>query len=222
MEHTHSPKITQLSLPGAILFIALIALPISSHAVDFHVGLGLGPATIEHNNAFDDGSLSNIDTDDDVLAVTVFGEMEFNRFVRLEFGILDGGFATVDADSTGAFFPYYWFAGPVEVKYSVGGIKLGAVGSFPLAPNDSVKLLIKGGMIAWGSVVRLSDFWGDENDNDAGVDPYYGIGLEFDISRLMAIRLQHERFEVESDSDWFAKDYEFDYASTTMGVLFRF
>lgn len=222
MEHTHRPKIIQLSLLGAILFIALVTLPARSHAVDFHVGFGLGPATIEHNNAFDDGTLFNIDTDDDVLAATVYGEMKFNRFVRLEFGLLDGGFATVDAQSTGGFPFTFWYAGPVEVKYSVGAIKVGAVGSFPLAADDSVKLLLKGGMIAWGSVVRLSDFWGDETDNDTGVDGYYGIGLEFDISRLMAIRLQHERFEVVSDSEWFAKDYEFDYANTTMGVLFRF
>ena len=66
-------------------------------------------------------------------------------------------------------------------------------------------------MIAWGSVVTLSDTCCDISDDDAGVDPYYGIGLEFDLTRLMALRLQHERFSVDADSDVFVGGYEFDY-----------
>jgi hypothetical protein len=224
MKHLHSYSSTTnrsrlALLRHTIILMAMMTLPNLAHAVDFHVGFGLGPATTEENLGFDDGSLSNIDYDEDTLAVTVYGEAEFNRFVRLEFGLIDGGLATMDADSSGGTF---WWPGPVEVEYGVGGIKVGAVASIPLAPNDQVKLLLKGGMIAWGSVVTLSDTCCDISDNDSGLDPYYGIGLEFDLTRLMALRLQHERFSVDADSDVFVGGYEFDYQNTTAGIVFRF
>ncbi|MBE9515683.1 MAG: outer membrane beta-barrel protein [Proteobacteria bacterium] len=212
-------QLVKSHITSFITALALLMLPLTSQAVDFHVGFGLGSATIEENLGFDDGSLYNIDYDEDTLALTVYGELQFNRLIRMEFGILDGGLATMDADSVGGSF---WWPGPVEVEYGLGGIKFGVVASIPLAPRDRVKLLLKTGMIAWGSVVTLSDSWGDIDDNDAGVDPYYGIGLEFDLSRLLALRLQHEKFSVDAHSDVFVGGYEFDYQNTTVGLVFRF
>lgn len=219
--HNSIYRTGHFSLANALILTIFIALPTSAHAIDFHFGFGLGPAKVEENLGFNDGSLYDIDYDEKTWALTVFGEAEFNRFVRMEFGILDGGLATVDAISDGSG-PLWWL-GPVEVEYGLGGIKVGAVASIPLAPNDKVKLLLKGGLIGWGSVVTLSTNWlGEDYDNDVGVDPYYGIGLEFDLTRLMALRLQHEAFSVDADSDVFIGGYEFDYTNTTLGLVFRF
>ncbi len=206
-------------IPVFVTILLLLAPVSRAAAVDFHVGIGFGPATIEENLGFDDGSLVLIDYDEDVLAATIYGEMKFNRFVRFEFGLLDNSFATMEAESFGGPF---WFPGPVEVSYSIGGLKAGAVGTFPIVPGDKVKLLVKGGLIAWGAIVQLEDSWGTVDDNDAGIDPYFGIGAEFDLSRTMSLRLQHERFSVDADSDVFVGGYEYDYQNTTFGVLFRF
>lgn len=67
----------------------------------------------------------------------------------------------------------------------------------------SIKLLLNAGMIAWGIVVTLSNSWADVDDNDTGIDPYFGIGIEFDLTRVLALRLQHEKFFVDTDSDIF-------------------
>lgn len=207
-----------LFLPTLLLVITAL-FSAQSRAVDLHVGFGIGPATVEENLGFDDGSLFNIDYDEQTYAINVFGEAKFNRFVRLEFGILDGGLATMDAQSVGGTF---WVSGPVEVEYGLGGIHAGAVGVIPIAPRDRVKLLLKGGLIAWGSVVQLTDLCCTIDDNDSGMDPYFGAGIEFDLTRLMVLRLQHMRFSVDADSDVFVGGYEFDYSNTTAGLLFRF
>lgn len=213
-------KLFPLNQISVFIMLALLLLPATrANAVDFHLGIGFGPATIEENLGFDDGSLFLIEYDEDVLAATIYGEMKFNRFVRFEFGLQDNSFASMDAESLGGPF---WFPGPVEVNYSIGGLKAGMVATFPIVPGDRVKLLLKGGLIAWGTVVRLEDSWGTVDDDDAGIDPYFGIGAEFDISRTISFRLQHERFSVDAESDVFVGGYEFDYQNTTFGVLFRF
>jgi len=207
-----------LTLP-VLLF--LFFLPTDSFAIDFHLGLGVGPAVIYVNESdFDDGSLGDTaSVDSSAVALTLYGEAEFNRFLRLEFGILDGTLATMDGTSDGS--GSYWVSGPVSADYGLGGLKVGAVVSVPLG-TDKFKLLFKGGAMLWGSIVTLNDNLSEETETDAGISPYGGVGLEVDLSRLLALRLQFETFNAKADSDYFPDGYDFHYANSTLGVVFRF
>jgi len=212
-------QVNSFSIIGMFLFLVLIIMPEDVMAYEFNAGFGLGSSTLTESHDFDDGSLGIANTDDKNLATTVYGEMEFNRYVRLELGILDGGLSTVKTSSGGG---YFWVSGPVDVEYGIFGVKLGAVGTIPLTPNNNFKLLFKGGLMHWVSVVTLSDVCCEVDDNDTGIAPYFGVGLEIDLTRLLAVRLQHEQFSVDAHSDYFLYDYDFDYSNVTAGVVFRF
>lgn len=205
-------------IAGAILLL----ISSSTFAeIDYHMGLEIGAADIDVSpNAFNDGSLgSTAKTDGNIFSWGVYGEIRFNQFMRMELGLLDGGFGTMDASSTGGSF---WWPGQVSAEYGLGGIKLGAVGTMPIGSNDKFRLLAKAGLINWVSIVTLEDDFGSVTEADSGISTYMGFGAEYDMTQLLSIRVQHEVFSASADSDYFANDYDFDYARSTVGVLFRF
>lgn len=219
-------RIDLFSLVNILFFSMSIALPATAFAVDFHLGVNAGEAQIDQDRNFDDGNLTNIVVDNETWALSVYGEIKFNRFVRLELGILDGGYATVEAQSGTTFVPgviFYW-GGPVEVEYGLAAMKVGGTFSIPLNSADSINLLLKGGLMGWGSVATLTDNCCERNEDDTGIAPYYGLGLEFDLSKHTSVRLQHERFTADVDSEyyWYWGGYELEYQNTTAGLLFRF
>ncbi len=204
--------------------VALLFTTTPCAAASFNFGFGLGPAQMEVNDdAFNDGSLGNSTViDEKTLTTTIYGEMAFSPYLRMEFGILDSGMAEMDATTHGS--GPYWLSGPVSADYGLAAIKLGAIGVLPL--GERFRLLGKVGLASWFSVVTLNegwdDWWYDDTEVDNGISPYLGIGAEIDISKLIAVRLQHEGFSASADSDYFAAGYDFDYSDTTLGLLFRF
>ncbi|MCK4587983.1 MAG: outer membrane beta-barrel protein [Gammaproteobacteria bacterium] len=213
-------QVNSFSIMGLFLVVVLSVASENTQAYEFNAGFGLGTATLTESYDFDDGSLSNINVDDSNLAIIVYGEMEFSPYLRMEFGIIDGGVNTVGADSDGSGL---WVNGPVDIEYGIAGIKVGAVGAIPLTPRNKLKLILKGGLIHWISIVNMSDsVFEYEEDVDTGIAPYVGIGLEIDVTPFIAVRLQHEQFTVDAHSDWFLYDYSFEYSNVTAGMVFRF
>ena len=215
-----------LFLLSLALFSVLSLAPVRSFAVDFHLGINAGEAQIDNDRDFYEGSIYNISVDNETWVLSVYSEIKFNRFIRLELGILDGGLAKVEAQSGTTFLPgviFYW-GGPVEIEYGLAAAKVGGTFSIPLTHADSVRLLLKGGIAGWASIATLSDRCCDREDTDEGISPYYGVGLEFDLSNKISVRLQHERFtaNVESEYYWYWDGYELEYQNTTAGLLFRF
>lgn len=216
MHRTYSRAL--LSCTAALL----ISFTTTSHAeVSFNLGIATGPTNIDVNaDSIDDGSLGNTATvDERTASISVFGELKANSYVRMEFGLLTTGDAEIDAYSDGSD---WWWSGPVNAEYSLTGIKLGAVGTLPIDAAGRINLLAKLGMTHWVSSVALEDRCCVVYDNDSGFSPYGGIGIEFGVSELIALRLQHEAFSAKANSEYFNSHYEFDYAASTLALLFRF
>lgn len=209
-----------LSVLSAIVFW-MLSVPAYA-GTSFNFGFNLGTAKIEADqNSFNDGSLGYTKTTDpDTYSWSIYGETSFNRYMRMEFGLIDGGFATMEGFSNG--FGTYWWYGPVSADYGVAAIKVGLVGVLPLDSNDRFKLLAKVGLAPWATVVTLKDSYSEETEVDSGMSPYYGFGAELDLTDLIALRLQHEAFSVSASSDWLPNGYDFNYSNTTLGLLFRF
>ncbi|MEN8169404.1 MAG: hypothetical protein ABFS08_04195 [Pseudomonadota bacterium] len=217
MQNFHR-KATYTLVGGLLLLMSTAA----SAEVNYNLGLEVGGAKIDvAASDFNDGSLgATAKTDGATYSAGVYGEMVLNRYFRAELGLIDGGFGTMDATSSGG--GTFWWAGPVEAEYGLGGIKLGAVGTLPLGANDKFKLLGKVGFVNWASVVNLGDSWGELTETDTGISAYTGIGAEMDVTGMISIRVQHEMFSASAGSDYFVNGYDFDYARTTAGILFRF
>ncbi len=209
---------TLLSCTAALL----ISFTSTSHAeISFNLGVETGPTVIGVNaDSIDDGSLGNSTTvDESTVSLSVIGELKANPYLRMEFGLFTTGDAEINAYSDGTG---WWWSGPVSAEYSLTGIKVGAVGTLPLDASGRINLLAKLGVTRWVSSVALDDRCCVLYDTDSDISLYGGIGVEFGISRLIALRLQHERFSASADSDYFRAGYDFDYAGTTLGLLFRF
>lgn len=210
---------TLLSCAAAIL----ISFTTNSHAeASFNLGVATGPTEIGVNaESIDDGSLGNSTiVDESTGSLSVFGELKASPYLRMEFGLFTTGNAEMDAYSDGS--GYWWWSGPVSADYSLTGLKVGAVGTLPLDAAGRINLLAKLGLTHWVSSVALEDQCCVFYDNDTGISPYAGIGIEFGISQLIALRLQHEAFTAKARSEYFYRDYEFDYEASTLGLIFRF
>ncbi len=105
------------------------------------------------------------------------------RFLKL-FGI-EGGY--VDFGS-----PNDTTAG-IDLKIDSTAWDLFAVGVLPL--GEHVELFGKAGYFRWDRNARLSGVV-TGSSSATGHDPVYGVGAAFKLGRLLAIRLEYERFDM--------------------------
>lgn len=217
MHHTNSKFLRELA---ALMLLTFCSYSYAGPSINFGFGLGQGEIDIGASN-FNDGSLvGTLSEDQNTFSWTAYGEMNFNRFLRMEFGIIDTGMASMKGNSNG--MGSYWWSGPVSADYGLLGIKLGGVGVIPFGMNDNFKLYAKAGYINWLSFVTLHDSLSEQTETDTGLSPYFGFGTELDLTKLISLRLQHERFKASSSSDYFVSGYDLRYSSTSLGLLFRF
>lgn len=213
----------KIALKTHVFLFLLLASTVAIGETTMNLGIGVGQAVINIDETdFDDGSLDNTTTvDSNAIAMTIYGETVFNRFLRFEFGLVDllnGTQAKMEGTSTGGTF---WRSGNVEAEYGLAFLKLGGVFSIPLG-TDKFKLLLKAGVAGWFFGATLTDRTNEELDVAVGASPYGGVGLELDLSKLIALRLQYEAFNAQADSDYFDDGYDIRYANSTFGVVFRF
>jgi OOP family OmpA-OmpF porin len=128
------------------------------------------------------------------LAYKVYGGYRFNRYFALEAGYTDLGKNTATAGDS-----------ITEVKPR--GITTHVVGSWPFAER-------------WSALGRLGLIYGDTKvtgtagtRNEKGTEFAWGVGLQFDFTHEVAVRLEWERFRFGSESDVDA---------ITLGVVARF
>ena len=89
---------------------------------------------------------------------------------------------------------------PVEdASVEVDGIEFAVVGKAPL--SDTVSAYGKLGIFMWDAEFNF-DFGasGSGSDSDDGSDPFYGVGISFDIGEKAALNLEYMFYEA-SDGD---------------------
>ena len=172
-----------------ILALVLVAIGMTSAALagEAYVGAAVGKTGVKVS---DQGA--TFDESDN--SYKVYGGFRFLKFFGVEGSYVDlgapkdtvgGSDVTIDATAWDAF----------------------AVGVLPLG---FFEIFGKVGMVAWDSDVKIS---GTGSDSDSGTDPAYGVGIAFKLGKLLAIRAEYERLDIE-DTD------KVDMAS--VGLDFRF
>lgn len=174
-----------------ILALALVMFGTVSAALagEAFVGAAVGKTGFEVS----DQGVSFDESDD---SYKIYGGFRFLKFFGVEGSYVDfgsptdtiaGDEVTIDATAWDAF----------------------AVGILPLG---FFEIFGKVGMVAWDADVKISGT-GNDTDSDSGTDPAYGVGIAFKLGKLLAIRAEYERFDIE-DTD------QVDMAS--VGLDFRF
>ena len=154
--------------------------------------------------AFAGGSIGQSDIDDEVAAglITagtvdgkdtawkIFGGYMFNR----HFGV-EGAYVNLGAASySGNFFGSPVTGGKVEVT----GFNVAALGSYPI--NEQFSVFGKIGLFLWDA--EASDTTGGVpfSAKEDGTDLSFGVGLGYNFTRNLGVRLEWEMFEA-ADAD---------------------
>lgn len=166
-----------------------------------YLGAGLGYSTLD-NNTLDRLDSAGANTDDSDTAYKLFAGYQFNPNFAIEASYLDFG----DFEAN---------AGSEKLEASADGFGFALVGKLPIQGGFSVHGKL--GMVAWDGDLDYSDSASGVSTSlgEDGTDPYYGIGAEYEVDRIM-MRAEYERYDL-SDS---GEDLEIDLVSASLGYRF--
>lgn len=174
----------------------------------FYLGAGVGNAMLD-NDTFDLLDDNGANTDDSDTAYKMFAGYDFNENFSLEASYVDFGDFTASGIINGE---------PANGDISTDGFGIGLVGRLPIQSGFSIHAKV--GMFAWDGEAKAT-YTNASNDRvtlsgaSDGTDPFYGVGAEYVLDRVM-IRGEYERYDL-SDS---GEDFTIDLASVSLGYLF--
>ncbi|TDR51139.1 OOP family OmpA-OmpF porin [Halomonas ventosae] len=172
-----------------------------------YLGAGIGYATMD-SDTLDELDNLGLDTDDSDTGYKLFAGYQFNPNFAVEANYVDLGDFSASGASGGD---------SVNLELGIDGFTAALVGKLPIQNGFSVHGKL--GMIAWdadidGNATVDGTYYRGSTGED-GTDPYYGIGAEYEIDRIM-MRAEYERYDI-SDS---GEDLEIDLFSASLGYRF--
>lgn len=191
----------------------LVASPVFAQSNQYnpaegpYLGAGIGQAKVD-NDTLDSLEQAGANTDDSDTATKLFAGYRFNPNFAVEASYLDFGDSTASASSG---------SDSANLKLGIDGFGAALVGRLPIQGGLSIHGKL--GMIAWDADLSGSVFDNGQSyqasSSEDGTDPFYGVGAEYVIDRVM-IRGEYERYDL-SDS---GEDFTIDLASVSLGYLF--
>jgi OOP family OmpA-OmpF porin len=187
-------------LAAAMASALSLSTPASAGFFDFTlaplVGASVGQAT------FDESCPTASSCDDTDTAWKIFGGLEMNEYISMEFGYADLGEAKISGATSGTA--------------EVNGMTIQVVGNFAL--NPSFSLIGRGGMnILNLDVVTTGVEALDEGDTDVAWS--LGLGAQYNLSKAVGLRLEWERYFRVGDEDTTGN---IDVDLISAGVVYKF
>jgi OOP family OmpA-OmpF porin len=182
-----------------VVALGVFLLAPAVFAGEAYVGASVGQTKIEFSAEGDaPGTVINFDEGDN--GFKIFGGFRFLKFFGVEGSYVDMGSPDEDLDV------------PVgtNLKVDVTAWDAYAVGILPI--GKVFEVFGKAGFIWWDTDLVLSGTL-SATDSDSGSDPAYGVGVAFRLGKLIAIRGEYEKFDLE-DTD--------NVHMTSVGIDFRF
>lgn len=207
-----------LSALSVLAFAGLTGVPAAAQDFGWYLGANAGEssATVDETRIVDDLRDAGFDTtafkdDEGDSGFKFFGGYRFSRYFALEGGYVDLGNFSFKADTD----PAGTLRGGIKIK----GVNVDLVGFIPFTPEfaafgriGAVRTEAEVSFAGTGAVVVL-----DPASRERAVNYKLGVGLQFDFTELLAMRVEAERYRVD---DALGNDGDVDLIS--LGVLFRF
>lgn len=189
-----------------LLSLALLAAAPVAHAQEY-LGIGIGSSEADIRGDAEEAFLAvggecgvNVTCtfDESDTGIKIFGGSRFSPNFALEGFYVD--FGSVSASATGPSTSGGTLTLTLSADASAFG--LAAVGLFPI--GGTFDFIAKAGLARWSadttaSAVDTAAGSGSASESDDGVDPMFGIGLQWN-GGAVSIRGEFERFDV-SDTD---------------------
>ncbi|MCP4702249.1 MAG: outer membrane beta-barrel protein [Gammaproteobacteria bacterium] len=199
-------------LAVSIIAGGFLAAGSSAYAEDagWYLGVGAGLSKADLDTDFDiedvqgdvgtvaQNVINRVDIDDEDTGWKLFGGYQFNKLLAVEFAYVDLGEPSSNVV----------ISEPVTVTLGTEadsiGISLSAIGT--LALSNSLSALGKAGIYRWDTNVKaLSGSLGSlstVSEDDSGTDLVYGVGLKYEFTGHLGVRVEWERYQDVSDIDF--------------------
>ncbi|WP_110648304.1 outer membrane beta-barrel protein [Salinicola peritrichatus] len=174
---------------SAVLSPLLFVTPAAqaANADGLYVGIGGGYGKVQSSDSevgkFADASGGNYHIDDDDSVYKAFVGYEYNRYFATEAFYADLGKPNIIRGGN-----------VVDLKSKAYGLSL--VGKLPIAAG--FELFAKAGLARWDVDARGDLGDGNDLDDNDGIDPIYGAGVQFHYQHFL-VRTEYERYDFDSD-----------------------
>lgn len=188
-----------LRFAAAMASALALSTPASAGFFDFtlapYLGASVGQATSDVTCP------AATSCDDSDLAWKIYGGLEVNEYISMEFGYADMG----EVEYTGAQ------TGTREVD----GVTMRLLGTYALSPNFS--LLASGGLN-----ILQADVKGSTIADDTDVAWSFGLGAQYKLTESVGLRVEWERYFEVGSSSFNGGTGEADIDLISAGVTFKF
>jgi OOP family OmpA-OmpF porin len=195
MEEVQMNKARLAALAAALA----LSTPASAGFFDFTLAPFIGGAVGQSNS--DTTCPAATSCDDSDIAWKIFGGLEVNEYISMEFGYADMG----EVGYTGA----------VSGTREVDGMTMRVIGSYVL--NPSVTFLATGGLNILQTDMKVP---GGSQDTDVAWSA--GLGMQYNFTKSVGLRVEWERYFEVGDSDFNGGTGEADVDLISAGVVFKF
>ena len=198
---------------SAILSLAIISTSVFAEDGKFYIGASGGRVDVETGVSGTTGT-ANLDEDDKGWKVYAGYKWENNFGIELNYA--DFGEASLSGNNGDTFVyqgtTYTFTANGVNIDLEGTTFGIGLTYSLPLI-EDTFYIDAKVGAHTWDAEMTISaDAAGNVSLSDDGTDPFYGLGLTYQITKEFGARVEFERYEFDEE--------DVDYASA--GLTFSF
>jgi len=170
---------------AAVATMVMMASPSVSHAMDWYGGLSLGQARHEATGGdlLGPGFTSAPVDGNDRGGKAFVGMVLWDKYVGAEFGYLDLGQATVES-------------GSARATSRSKGYTAALAGLIPF--TDQLGLLLKLGFYGAQTYVATSGAGAPPSMNGSDLNPFGGMGVQYDFSKNLGARIEVERYNAGS------------------------
>ncbi|OHE61751.1 MAG: hypothetical protein A2X71_05565 [Thiobacillus sp. GWE1_62_9] len=188
-----------LRFAAAMASALALSTPASAGFFDFTLAPYLGASVGQATSDITCPAATSCDDSD--LAWKIYGGLEVNEYISMEFGYADMG----EVEYTGAQ------TGTREVD----GVTMRLLGTYALSPNFS--LLASGGLN-----ILQTDVKGTTIADDTDVAWSFGLGAQYNFTKSLGLRVEWERYFEVGSSSFNGGTGEADIDLISAGVTFKF
>ncbi len=210
------------------LFLVIACAPALVQADQFYAGVNYGVTKLKKGtfcdprsvrNQFDAGSSCSFDDKDN--GARLYGGYQFMDYAAVEFGYLDLGKYTTKMKGNVSGVP-----SALNEDFTAKGFDLALVGILPVTKEFSV--IGRLGIFRWNVDRSTSLVTGgpfntniiNDQDSKPGFYPnHIGIGLQYDVTKSVGVRVEWERFKDVGDT---ALSDSADIDLTSVGLVYKF
>lgn len=201
-------KTRRLFASAFLATACLINVPASAQDAGFYAGIAFGRSDFKDACAGVPIACDDADT-----AWKLFGGYQFNKYLGAEFGYVDLGKASANGTILGA---------AASATAKAKGWELLGVGTLPF--SDKFSAYGKAGLFRWDADVSATAVIpgfapAAVSASDNGTDVTFGLGLKYDHTKNIGVRLEWQRYkDVGNDATTGKSDVDL----LSVGIVFKF